>query len=137
MATKINGSFVPRGGIAKDWAQAVNFVPAANELIVYSPDTEVYSGTGTAQGTNFTYESATYTRFKFGDGITNVNLLPFAITDPPVETYDFDDYSTYVDTGDGNYIGDKAASVKFVQEAIDATLTKINDILNSLIDGTL
>lgn len=78
MATKINGSFVPRGGIARDWAQAVNFVPAANELIVYSPDTEVYSGNGTTQGKSFTYESATYTRFKFGDGKTNVNLLPFA-----------------------------------------------------------
>lgn len=145
MATKINGSFVPRGGIARDWAQAVNFVPAANELIVYSPDTgDAYVGTGTAQGKTFTYESAEYVRFKFGDGVTNVNLLPFATTDPTagsVEIYDgtytFDDYSKYVNINDENYTGDKAASVRFVQEAIDDTLSEVNNILAGLINGTI
>lgn len=44
----------------ENWTKAVSFTPLKGELIIYSPDTN-YS----------------YSRFKIGDGTTNVNNLPF------------------------------------------------------------
>lgn len=46
---------------AANWAKATGFVPRQGELIVYDKDS--------------TYS---YERFKIGDGVTNVNSLPFA-----------------------------------------------------------
>lgn len=46
--------------IEANWKAAVGFVPLNGELIIYDPDD--------------TYK---YKRFKFGDGVTNVNDLPF------------------------------------------------------------
>ena len=44
-----------------NWQKATNFIPKSSELIVYDPD-----------------ENYTYYRFKFGDGVQNVNDLPFS-----------------------------------------------------------
>ena len=44
-----------------NWLKAVNFVPMQGELVIYDPDDMCF-----------------YSRFKIGDGITNVNDLPFA-----------------------------------------------------------
>ena len=44
----------------ENWNKAINFIPKQGEIIVYDVDT--------------TY---TYERMKIGDGITNVNDLPF------------------------------------------------------------
>lgn len=44
-----------------NWQKATNFIPKSSELIVYDPD-----------------ENYTYHRFKFGDGVQNVNDLPFS-----------------------------------------------------------
>lgn len=45
----------------ENWNKATNFIPKQGELIVYDK--------------NSTYD---YERFKIGDGITNINDLPFA-----------------------------------------------------------
>ena len=45
----------------ENWNKATNFIPKQGELIVYDNDS-IYD----------------YERFKIGDGITNVNDLPFA-----------------------------------------------------------
>lgn len=57
---KIKRRIVNKHDTAENWAKATNFIPLNAELIVYDPDEE-YS----------------YPRFKIGDGITNVNSLPF------------------------------------------------------------
>lgn len=49
--------------VEANWVKATTFKPKAGEIIIYDPDT------------NFTQP-----RFKVGDGVTNVNLLPFAIS---------------------------------------------------------
>lgn len=77
---RVQGVIVPRNDIASNWAKAVNFIPKKSELVVFNADTTTYSGSGTAQNTSFTYESSDKVRFKFGDGVTNVNLLPFVTT---------------------------------------------------------
>lgn len=105
---KITGVMVPRHDTALNWSKAVNFVPKQSELVVYDIDTTTYNGSGTAtnkDGTtsSFTYESATTTRFKFGDGIHNINVLPFATTEVNLDGYATEDYvATYVaeHTGD-------------------------------------
>lgn len=43
-----------------NWNKAVNFIPKQAELIVYDSD-----------------ENCNYQRIKIGDGVTNVNSLPF------------------------------------------------------------
>lgn len=47
----------------ENWLKATNFIPLQGEIIIYDIDD------------NYSYE-----RFKIGDGITNVNSLPFAIS---------------------------------------------------------
>ena len=62
MATKsFNTRIINKHDIAKNWELAVNFVPEKGELIVYDID-----------------ENYSYERFKIGDGVKNVNALPFA-----------------------------------------------------------
>ena len=43
-----------------DWLLATNFIPLEGEIILYKPD-----------------ETHSNYRMKFGDGVTNVNNLPF------------------------------------------------------------
>ena len=84
----IKGVIIPRHDTAINWSKAINFVPNKGELIVFDADvnlTEPYTGTGTAtnkDGTTsaFVYESSEIVRFKFGDGLHNVNILPFVTT---------------------------------------------------------
>ena len=52
---------IQKHAIESDWAKATNFTPLKGEIIVYDIDD------------NYAYE-----RFKIGDGIQNVNDLPFA-----------------------------------------------------------
>lgn len=79
MTTKrVTGVFVPRHDTAINWSKAVNFVPEKGELIVFDADTTTYEGTGSdSKGNSFTYKSSDKIRFKFGDGVSNVNVLPF------------------------------------------------------------
>lgn len=61
MSNIIKGRYVQKHDIEANWAKAVNFTPLQGEIIVYDVD-----------------ENNSYERFKIGDGITNVNNLPFA-----------------------------------------------------------
>ena len=61
MAEKtLKARIVHKTDTAENWQKAVSFTPLKGELIIYGPDT--------------TYS---YSRFKIGDGVTNVNDLPF------------------------------------------------------------
>lgn len=50
--------------VESNWNKATNFTPLVGEPIAYDPDS-----------------NHAYTRFKIGDGVTNVNLLPFIADD--------------------------------------------------------
>ena len=77
----VKGVIVPRHDTAKNWAKAVNFTPKKGELIVYDTDDTMYETTETLNGQEFEVVSSGIVRFKFGDGKTNVNLLPFVTTE--------------------------------------------------------
>lgn len=62
MAEKtLNTRIIHKHDTAENWGKAENFIPNKGELIVYDIDTD------------YNYE-----RFKIGDGVTNVNDLPFS-----------------------------------------------------------
>lgn len=61
MNKQINTRIVLKNDIEEHWQQAVNFTPILGELILYNPDS-----------------THNYSRLKVGDGVTNVNELPFA-----------------------------------------------------------
>ena len=54
----------------ENWVKATAFSPMLGEVIVYDPD-----------------ENYDYSRIKVGDGVTNVNLLPFVSTRPVMKTW--------------------------------------------------
>ena len=58
----INTRIINKHAVESDWLKAINFTPKQGEIIVYDVDA--------------THDCA---RFKIGDGVTNVNSLPFAI----------------------------------------------------------
>lgn len=60
---RLNARLVNKHDIESNWILATNFTPKQGEIIVYDIDD------------NYNYE-----RFKIGDGIQNVNALPFADT---------------------------------------------------------
>ena len=63
MAEKnILGRIQQKHDIEAHWKLAVNFSPKAGEIVIYDPD-----------------ETHEYPRMKIGDGVTNVNDLPFVI----------------------------------------------------------
>ena len=67
MADKVlNSRIQQKHDIEVNWLKATNFVPKVGEIIVYDPD-----------------ENYNYSRIKTGDGISNINNLPFINT-----TYD-------------------------------------------------
>lgn len=71
MADKIfNGRIIHKNDIEENWKKAVNFVPKKGEIIVYNAKDETEA-----------VGEANKPRVKIGDGITNVNDLPFAIDD--------------------------------------------------------
>ena len=61
MAEKtLNTRIIHKHDTAEHWESATNFIPKQGEIVVYDID-----------------ENYSYERFKIGDGITNVNNLPF------------------------------------------------------------
>lgn len=49
-----------KGDTEENWLRAINFIPLENEMIIYNQD-----------------DNYSYSRLKVGDGVTNVNDLPF------------------------------------------------------------
>jgi hypothetical protein len=88
----IKGVFVPRHDTALNWSKAKNFIPAKGELIVYDADSLVDADRGyylvndtavtsvTINGTVCEVLPSSVTRFKFGNGVDNVNILPYVTT---------------------------------------------------------
>ena len=72
----LNTRHVQKHDIEVNWLKAKNFIPLQGELIIY--DIEVDSTGNTLELPTDRTTPYTYARFKIGDGITNVNTLPFA-----------------------------------------------------------
>lgn len=71
MANVLNTRIQHKHDTEINWSKATGFIPKQGELIVYDIDD------------NYDYE-----RIKIGDGVTNVNSLPFAneiITDAEID----------------------------------------------------
>lgn len=66
---RIIGRVVQKHDVEKNWLKATNFIPMAGEVIVYDRDDNV-----TDESLKGTYS---YERIKIGDGVQNVNTLPF------------------------------------------------------------
>lgn len=60
----VNARVAHMHDIEANWKKCLTFVPAAGEEIVYEPD-----------------DNHEYSRLKIGDGVTNVNNLPFVTAD--------------------------------------------------------
>lgn len=121
MSTKqIKGVIIPRHDIAKNWAKAVNFIPKDSELIVYKSDEDTYDTTVTINGTTYPVQSSDKIRFKFGDGVSNVNALPFVETGSSVGGVTYEQMVEYVEQA--NKITDAIASVNNTLEQL------INDL---------
>lgn len=57
---RIKTRVVQKHATESNWAKAINFIPLQGEIIVYDID-----------------ENYNYERIKIGDGVQNVNILPF------------------------------------------------------------
>lgn len=82
---RINARFTPKGDIEANWKKATGFVPLDKEVIIYKPD-----------------EDHSYSRMKIGDGITEINDLPFlAAQDSLPVAYINDDGELIFELGKG------------------------------------
>lgn len=59
--------------IEANWLKAVNFSPKEGEIIIYDAENASTDLQGTGRAVHIAYP-----RIKIGDGVTNVNSLPFA-----------------------------------------------------------
>ena len=57
---RLKSRIVHKHDVESNWIKATGFTPLLGELIIYDPDT-----------------THSYSRFKIGDGVSNVNDLPF------------------------------------------------------------
>ena len=64
MSKTFKTRIVHKHAIEADWVRAINFIPMKAALIVYDPDNNYF-----------------FPRIKIGDGINNVNDLPFVNID--------------------------------------------------------
>ena len=94
---KVSSRIIPKHDIESNWNKATNFVPLKGEIIVYDAD-----------------ENYSYPRVKHGDGVTNVNELPFREVQVDWDQND----NTKVD-----YIKNKP----FYEETIDTTHFFVED----------
>ena len=84
--TRIKTRIQQKHDIELNWLKATNFVPYAGELIVYDAETKeafdaAYATLSKVQKQKLgRTEPIKYARTKLGDGITNVNDLPFHTT---------------------------------------------------------
>jgi hypothetical protein len=80
----VNARIIHKHDTEENWFKAINFTPKRGELIIYDPDA--------------TYS---YSRFKIGNGVTNINDLPFA--DGSFGGPDAIDAGSIVDDLSGNF----------------------------------
>ena len=121
MAEKIlNGRIVLKHDTAENWSKATSFVPKQGEVIIYDRDS--------------TYN---YERVKVGDGITNVNALPF-VDDNKVDKVSGKGLSTndYTTTEKNKLAGiADGANKTVVDSALSATST--NPVQNKVVNTAI
>lgn len=69
--TRINGRIQQKHDVEENWLKATGFAPKEGELVIYDADA-----------------LHPFPRFKIGDGVTNVNVLPFQMDPITVEDID-------------------------------------------------
>ena len=84
-----DGRIVQKHDLEVNWLKAVNFTPKQAEVIVY--DIEVDANGNTLELPAGRTIPFTYERIKVGDGISNVNDLPFSNTQVQIITWEDDD----------------------------------------------
>jgi predicted MPP superfamily phosphohydrolase len=118
-----------------NWVKATNFVPKRGELIIYDAEFDDLGNT-VALPTGRT-EPIFYARYKIGDGVTNVNSLPFANAN--AEEVDLSNYIQYKDIlQTTNPFGGKSLYISKIDDALYAADKRFDvkfDLYNS--DGSL
>ena len=69
-----------------NWVKATNFIPKRGELIIYDAEFDDLGNTVALPAGRT--EPIFYARYKIGDGVTNVNNLPFAVSTEELITVD-------------------------------------------------
>ena len=114
----VKGVIIPRHDTAINWSMATNFIPKKGELIVYDIDTTTYDKTVTIGGKSYPVKSSDKVRFKFGDGETNVNVLPFATTEVDLTGYATEEWvREYVRKNPGGTV--EGVSEEWVRNYVD------------------
>ena len=76
MTKKLSTRIIQKHDLEVNWMKAVNFVPLHGEIIIY--DIEVDADGNTLAMPSGRTKPYTFERLKIGDGITDINNLPFA-----------------------------------------------------------
>lgn len=118
---RVKGVVIPRHDTMLNWSKALNFVPAKGELIVYDADSAevVASGYDVSSivigTTSYSITPSDKPRFKFGNGVDNVNVLPFAAAQ--ADGYvTYDEMVAYVSEHGGTGGGDDSQIVVYLDE---------------------
>lgn len=121
MAEKnIKARIVHKHDTAENWGKATSFVPKQGEIIVYDIDS------------NYDYE-----RFKIGDGVQNVNSLPFS-----TDNLTADDFGVYVQDSEpteavaGDIWIDMANDPSFIEPNLPEVTTADNGKVLMVVNGT-
>ena len=123
--TKIKTRIIHKHAVESDWAKAINFTPLKGELIVYDVD-----------------ENYTYERIKIGDGVTNVNDLPFYSNKEMYiqndEPQDAPDGSVWIDLDEDSPSGSNSHNhndIYYTKNEIDAKISELNNLINKITDS--
>ena len=121
MAEKnIKSRIIHKHDVESNWLLATNFTPKQGEIIVYDVDS------------NYNYE-----RLKIGDGVHNVNELPFS-----TDNLTADDFDIYVqdteptDAEDGAIWVDTANDPSFIVPTIPEVTAVDNGKVLMVVNGT-
>ena len=99
---KIYGRAVQKHDVEANWLKATNFIPMQGEIIVYDRDDNV-----TDESLKGTYS---YERIKIGDGVQNVNDLPFASVEA-ITNDEIDEICTDFAIGNSRVILDEIGTI--------------------------
>lgn len=116
----IKSRVINKHDTAANWAKATTFIPMKGEIIVYDIDS--------------TYN---YERIKIGDGVTNVNSLPF-VDDTKVDKVDGKGLSTndYTTAEKNKLAGIAAGATKVTVDSALST-TSTNPVQNKLVTAAI
>ena len=85
----VNARIIHKHDLEVNWLKATNFIPKQGELIIY--DIEIDANGNTLELPTGRTEPYAYTRFKIGNGVANINYLPFTNTQVQIITWEDDD----------------------------------------------